>query len=441
MTIAKLSDDRVRQYPTKPSWANRWWIVATALIALGVGEGSINLFCFGVFLKPVSADLGLSRGTLSSALLIASLSTAVATPFVGALIDRFGSRAVLLPGIALFAIAVTARATLQSSATVPLYALYLIAGLSGSVQTPIIYAAVICRWFDRQRGLAVGVAMAGTGLGVLVVPEAMSLIVQSAGWRSGYVVLGTLIFICAFIPVCLFVRDPPEHHAPLSIGRASALSEGVTFVEAVTHSWRFWCLSIAFLIGAACIFGTLAHAVAILTDRGMQSATAATALSIAGLAMIAGRIASGYALDKARGPGIAILSFLVPMAGVALLASGIAGIAPFVALVLCGLGQGAQVGLQPYFSSRYFGLKSIGAISGAMFGVFLIGAGLGPYISGACFDYLASYTPALITYAVALGLASLFFVSLGSQPFAAPAQRNSRARYLLEDHGVSRCRG
>jgi MFS family permease len=422
MTIAKLSDERVQRDFSASLRTNRWWLVVAALIALGVGEGPINLFCFGVFLKPVSADLGLSRGTLSSALLIASLSTAMVTPIVGAMIDRYGSRAVMLPGIALFAIAVTARATLQPATIAPVYALYLLAGVSGAVQTPIVHAAVICRWFDRRRGLALGVAMAGTGLGVLAVPEAINLIVNSAGWRNGYLALGVFVFICAFIPVALFMRDPVNDPAPHHGGRAPALSEGATLADAA-QSWRFWCLSIAFLIGAACIFGTLAHAVAILTDRGMPSASAATALSVAGLAMIVGRIASGYALDKVRGPGIAIISFLVPMAGVALLASGAAGIAPFVALILCGLGQGAQVGLQPYFSSRYFGLKSIGAISGAMFSIFLIGAGLGPYISGTCFDHLASYAPALITYAIALGIASFLFVGLGPQPFATPAQQ------------------
>jgi MFS family permease len=420
MTIAKLADDRAN-YISNALLRSRWWIVTAAVIGLVVGEGTINLFCFGVFLKPVSDELGLSRGTLSSALLTASLATALVTPIVGALIDRYGGRAVMLPGIALFAVAVAARATLQPSSIAPVFGLFLLAGLSGAVQTPIIYAAIVCRWFDRQRGLALGIAMAGTGLGVLIIPQIITFVVNAAGWRSAYVVLGLLIFICAFVPVALFVRDPGDD----GLARPAVLVpvSGSTLLEAITRSWRFWCLGVAFLVGAACIFGTFSHAIAILTDRGMDSRVAAVALSVAGLAMVAGRITTGYALDKVRGPGIAVVSFLVPMAGIALLASGGSGAVPFVGVVLCGVGQGAQVGLQPYFASRYFGLKSIGAISGAMFSLFLVGTGLGPCISGASFDHWMSYVPVLTGYTIALGLASLLFLPLGPQPFAAPHQR------------------
>jgi MFS family permease len=422
MTIAKLSVERAG-YTSRLSLESRWWIVAAAVVGLVVGEGTINLFCFGVFLKPLRDELGLSRGTLSSALLIASLTTALATPIAGALIDRYGSRAVMLPGIALFGVAVAARAMLQPSSIAPMYALFLLAGLSGAVQTPIIYAAIICRWFDRNRGLALGIAMAGTGLGVLIVPQMINLVVNVVGWRTAYLVLGALIFACAFLPVSLFVREPLDYRGPGATGAAKTTAAGSTLAEVVTRSWRFWCLGAAFLVGAACIFGTLAHAIAILTDREMDSRTATAAVSVAGLAMIAGRITTGYALDKVQGPSIAIVSFLVPAAGIALLAIGPAGVASFAGVVLCGLGQGAQVGLQPYFASRYFGLKSIGAISGAMFSLFLIGTGVGPCISGASFDHWTSYGPVLIGYALALSLASMLFLLLGPKPFAGSPQR------------------
>jgi MFS family permease len=422
MTIARISAQRGSGF-SNARLNNRWWIVAASLIGLVVGEGPVNLFCFGVFLKPVSDDLGLSRGTLSSALLTASVATAIATPIVGALIDRYGSRAVMLPGIAAFAIAVTARATLQSSPVVWVYALFLLAGLSGAVQTPIVYAANVCRWFDRQRGLALGIAMAGTGVGVLLVPQAVNFVVHGVGWRSGYLILGAMIFLCAFIPVALFMRDPSaDAAAGGNFASTGAKVPGLTLGQAV-KKWQFWCLSIAFLVGAASIFGTFTHAVAILTDRGMDSRSASAALSIAGLAMVAGRIAAGYGLDLMPGPSIAVASYLVPTAGIALLASGAAGGAPFVAVIMCGLGQGAQVGLQPFFASRHFGLKSVGAISGAMFSLFLVGAGLGPYLSGACFDRWTSYGPVLIAYGIALGVASLLFICLGPPPFAVGSKK------------------
>jgi MFS family permease len=407
----------VRQRGDQPVIKNRWWIVAASVIGLVVGQGAVELYCFGVFLKPLSDGIGLTRGTLSSGLLTASVFTALATPIVGWLIDRYGSRAVMLPGIAAFALAMAARSTLHPSSLALVYVLFVLSGIFGAVQTPIIYAAIVCKWFDRERGLALGLAMAGTGLGVVIVPQTMDFVIQASGWRTAYLFLGTMIFACAFLPVALFVREPSVSDRAQPGTLASV--PGSTIAEAVTQSWRFWSLGLAFLIGGICIFGTLVHAVAILTDRGISSQAAAAALSAAGLAMIVGRVASGYCLDRFHGPCIAITSFVVPMAGIALLSSGIAGPAPFVGILLCGVGTGAQIGLQPFFASRYFGLKSIGAISGAMFSLFLIGTGVGPYISGACFDIWHSYVPALVSYVVALGVASLLFAPLGPYPFAA----------------------
>ena len=398
---------------------NPWWVVFATLLGLVVGQGTIELFCFSVFLKPLGDGLGLSRGTLSSALLMASLAAAVATPFAGALIDRYGSRAIMLPGIAAFAIAVMARSALPGSSAAAVYVLFLLGGLCSAVQTPIIYAAIVCRWFDQQRGLALGVAMAGTGVGAFIIPQMIAAVINNHGWRVAYVVLGGLILIGALLPVALFIRDPARKDAA-PIGRqANASTLEWTFRRAVSRSWRFWLLSLTFLVGSTCLFGTFVHAVAILTDRGVGPQAAAAALSMAGMSMVAGRIATGYGLDRVHGPSVAILSFLVPAAGIAMLASGMNASIPFLAVVLCGFGQGAQVGLQPYFASRYFGLKSLGSISGAMFSLFLVGTGLGPFVSGTCFDRWHSYTPALAGYAAALALMSFSFAVLGPQPFAA----------------------
>jgi MFS family permease len=117
VSAAHLPDKR-RAYGAIAGLRNRWWIVAASVVALTVGQGTIELYCFGIFLKPLSDDIGLTRGTLSSGLLTASVSTALATPIVGLLIDRYGGRAVMLPGIAAFALAMAARSILQSS---PLY--------------------------------------------------------------------------------------------------------------------------------------------------------------------------------------------------------------------------------------------------------------------------------------------------------------------------------
>jgi predicted MFS family arabinose efflux permease/PAS domain-containing protein len=398
---------------------NRWWIVVASVIGLAFSQGSINLYCFGLFLKPIGDDLGLSRSVLSLGVLCSSVVCALATPVVGRLIDRFGNRAVMLPGIACYGASIAALAALRASPQEMIYVLFGLAGLFGAIQTPIVYAVLICKWFDRERGLAVGLAVSGVGLGVMLVPQLAGLAIGAYGWRTAYLILSAMILAGAFVPVALFVRDPPQggYSPGAQSGDVRGLP-GLTVTQALTRSWQFWSLSLAFFIGAVAIFGTITHVVPMLADRGFGLQAAATALSSVGVAMIAGRVGSGYLLDRFNGPSVAIGAFLVPMAGIVLLENGQAGFTPFLGVMLCGVGIGAQIGLQPFFASRYFGLKSIGVISGLMFALFLAGTGVGPFISGVSFDTWHSYFPALTGYAAALVIAAMLFVPLGPYPYA-----------------------
>jgi MFS family permease len=396
---------------------NRWWVVGASMIGIAVGPGTINTFCFAIFLKPVSDDLGVGRNILSSGLLCTNALAAIGTLLAGLLIDRFGNRRVMLPGIAMFAISIAALSTLQASSISLAYVLFGFAGLFGAVQTPAVYAAVICKWFDRERGLALGLAMAGVGLGVLVVPQLAGLTIGAYGWRTAYLALSAMIIVCAFVPIAVFVREPNESSGERCDDRGSGASlAGLTIMQALTQ-WRFWSLCAAGFIGGMSMHGTLTQAVAMLTDRGFGSQIAAATFSSAGLAMIVGRVACGYLLDKFNGPRIAIGAFIAPMAGIALLASGAPQPVPLIGILLCGFGVGAQIGLQPYFASRYFGLKSVGAISGATFGSYLVGTGVGSYLSTLCFDMWHSYVPAFIAYVIALGFGSMLLVPLGRYPF------------------------
>ena len=142
-------------------FANRWWIVFACACGLLVGAGSILIFSFGVFLKPVTEDLGISRGDLSGALGLSAWFVALSCPIVGWLIDRFGARRVMIPGILLFALAVASFGLMPAKSLPIVFLIFCIAGFISGVQTPIPYATVVSHWFDRERGIALGVATAG----------------------------------------------------------------------------------------------------------------------------------------------------------------------------------------------------------------------------------------------------------------------------------------
>jgi MFS family permease len=401
-------------------FANRWWIVFACACGLLVGAGSILIFSFGVFLKPVTEDLGITRGDLSAGLGISAWFVALACPIVGWSIDRFGARRVMIPGILLFALAVASFGLMPAQSLFVVYLIFCIAGFISGVQTPIPYAAVVSKWFDHERGIALGVATAGVGLGVALIPQLAAFLIRNFGWREAYYGLGIAVVVLAWIPVVLFVRDPPAASPSGSGAARSAAMPGIDAAAAL-KTGTFWALSVAFFLGVMAINGTIVHIVALLTDRGIPLQVATGALSLAGIAIIVGRIICGWCLDRFWGPYVAICFFVLPMAGIALLGSGLAYPVPLIGAALCGAGIGAEIDLMAFFISRYFGLKAYGKIYGLMFMLFNIGTGLGPALAGRAFDMFHAYSQIFLVFEAALAITCVLLARLG--PYTYPAAK------------------
>ncbi|HTV89062.1 MAG TPA: MFS transporter [Stellaceae bacterium] len=404
-------------------FANRWWVVVATVLGLIVGAGPINVFAFGVFIKPVTADLHIGRGLLSSGVTLQALLGAIVSPFFGALLDRWGVRRVMIPGIILFALSIASFMFLRASPFVVTYLIFAVAGLLSPVQGPIPYSTVTAQWFDRQRGLALGIGMAGVGLGVALMPQLAERLIGAFGWRMAYVGMAAAVLIFALIPVALFVREPPGMAGAGAVQRdrrnAARLALPGTPFAAAMRSSLFWALGIAFLFDVMAINGTLTHIVPLLRDRHVPLPEAVGALSGAGIALLLGRAGSGWCLDRFRGAYVAIGFFVMPMIGIALLASGARGIVPAAGAVTLGLGIGAEVDLMAFFVSRYFGLRDYAKVYGLMFALFNVGTGVGPALSGFSFDWFHSYLPIFIVYEVMLFATCTIFLRLGPYPFPA----------------------
>jgi MFS family permease len=403
---------------------NRWWIVVASLMAQLVGSGAINIFAFSVLLKPIANDLALGRGVLSSALLLSTCMTAVGCLSFGRLFDRGRIRAILLPAIALFSLSVASLALLRPSLVI-VYLLFGLSGLFGTGQTPLGYSKVISQWFNKERGLALGVLHAGIGTGGFLIAQLTRFLINGFGWRNACLGLGISTFLISFLPVAIFVREPSSVvSARLREGQDSRQTRVVTGLTAaeVLRSWQFWMLALAVSLIVLTANGSLIHAVALLTDRGISLSLATAALSAAGLAMIVGGILCGYCLDKFFGPYVAISCIAVAIIGIGLLGSGAGGMFPIAGTVLCGFANGAEANLLPYFVSRYFGLRSFGQIFGYLFAVFMISVGVGPLLLGFSFDRWDSYGPMLVAFEFALLVACVIFLRLGPYRFPAHEQ-------------------
>ncbi len=401
---------------------NRWWILVASFLGMICGPGPILVFAVAVLMKPITEDLGIGRALLSSASIVATAVGLLGPPLAGYLIDRYGARKVMLPGILLFALGISGHALLTASPLV-IYLLFILGNIFSAPASPVAFGIVVARWFDQRRGLALGISMAGIGIGTAAVPQLTAYLVAHYGWRTAYLGLAAAIAIFSWIPVALFVHEPQSfEHSRREHNSAVAHLPGLTAREAFKN-WRWWSMSVAFFLGGVAINGTLSHVVALLADRGIPLQVAASALGTAGIALIFGRMISGWCLDRFHGPYVALASFVIPIAGILMLAGGGGGTTPMIGTALCGLGIGAEVDLMAFFISRYTGIKAYGRIYGTSFSFFTIGNGVGALIAGLSYDHFHTYTPAFLLFAAALVLTCALLLPLGPYPF--PAQRRA----------------
>ena len=396
-----------------------WWIVFVAAVGLSMGYGPIVTFTFGVFFKLLNQEFGWSRGDISQAFSISLFVMSLVFPFVGRLVDRFGARKVIIPSILLFGLGLMSLSLLSANIW-QLYAVYILLGLVGGGTAPVPYSNVLSHWFDKRRGLALGVAMVGLGLGAFVMPSLAQMLIVSQGWRQAYVVFGLMVMVITIPIVGLFFKETPEMVGLRPDGdvinpnhpNTSEQKIGLSAQEArQTHT--FWILVGAFFLMSASVHGCLIHLVPLLTDRGISPQLAAGATSLFGAALLFGRVGAGYLLDHFFASSVALCFFCGTALGLLLLWSGVTGTAAFIAAFLVGLGMGAEGDIIAYLIGRYFGLRAFGEIYGYAFGAFTLGGVSGPLLMGRGFDATGSYSLGLGVFVVVTLIAAGLMTRLG----------------------------
>jgi MFS family permease len=383
--------------PTATPGPRAWGVLATCWIGLAFGFGSAAYTSFGLFVVPLSQEFGWGRGEISVAFTIMSLAIAILSPLAGALIDKQGPRRLLLPSIVFFAIAM-ASLSLMTASIWHFYLMYLLLPLAAICTGPVSYVRVIVAWFERNRGIALGIGLTGTGFGGVVIPAMVAWITENHGWRWAYV--GIALGIIAVLPLAMIMihDDPNKRNAAARAAAAAAappVVPGLTAREAM-QGRAFWVMAGSFAIFGLFTAGMLVHLVPLLIDRGLPGDQAALAASSIGAALIFGRLFAGFLLDRVFGPYIVIAVMLCPVVAMATLATGAGTLAVAVACaILIGIGLGAEMDFMGYLISRYFGLKSYSEIYGYIYGVFQFGSALGPIMMGFAQQSTGSYTPAL----------------------------------------------
>lgn len=407
-----------------------WWVVLTAALGLFLGSPPILVFSFGVFLKALNQEFHSGRAAISFAFTLHNLFSAVCAPVAGWLIDHYGARRLILPTTVVFGFILAVSKFLTANLW-QFYAFYLVLGVISSGMSPVPYGNVVSHWFDRRRGLALGLMMLGLGLGAMVMPLLAQRLITLFGWRIAYATVGCAVLLVSAPVVATFLKQRPETMgllpdgvklAPNAIAREGG-DVGATWHEA-SRSSTFWLMVSAFFLVGASVHACVLHTAAILSDRGSTAQVAALATSVVGAALLIGRVVSGYLLDRFFGPRIAAIFFGGVAIGIALLWIGNSRELGFGGAFLVGLGMGAEVDIIAYLTSRYFGLRAFGEIYGYAFGAFALAGGVGTFLMGAGFDLTRSYRAPLAVFFTATLVAILLMTRLGPYRYSARGAEN-----------------
>src|SRR5215831_2440576 len=248
-----------------------WVVVATSALGLVFGAFPIVVSSFAIFFKSYLHEFQVGRGAISLALTIHNFFAACLAAWMGRLADRFGARKVILPGLAILALVLLSAEAIGSKLW-ELYAFYAALGAVSSATTSVPYGVVVSRWFNRRRGLALGLTMTGLGMGAILMPPLVQLLIGSYGWRSAFAIVGGAVLIIPMPIVGLFLKESPQRMNLFPDGVAAApmvhcQSEGFTWSE-ITNSSTFWLMIAAFMLAAASINGCIIHLAELFSDRG-----------------------------------------------------------------------------------------------------------------------------------------------------------------------------
>lgn len=375
-----------------------WFMVFAALLGVMCCSTSVILVNVGVFMTPLEGAFGWSRGAISLSLSIAALSMAAANPFVGRLIDRYGVKPVLVGSLIGYGAFVMLVPTLVGLGDIwGLYVAYAaIAGI-GAGSNIIAYVRLLSGWFsgplDSSRGLALGLASAGIPLGATSSGPIGVLLIEQFGWQGGYWGLA-LMPLAIGLPLGIFLiqQAPTEARGRgADIGALQQNLPGMTIGEAI-RTRTFWLLIAIALIMASCLQGIGIHTAPLLSDYGLAGGMLALILALDGALGIAARVGAGFLFDKIFAPHVSIGIFAIAAVSAFIFAGFPGLIVAVLATLFISVGSGAESDLIGYLVGRYFGLKNYGQIFGAIYGMFMVGIALGPYLFGVAHDVWGDYT-------------------------------------------------
>jgi len=399
-------------------------VVLGAMVVIMIAANGLRS-TFGVFIKPMEAEFGWSRTSLSVAAALSLLVFGMVAPLVGRMADLWGARAVFTVSLGLMGIG-----ALASAFVTQLWHIYIASGIlmalgaGGGTLTSAV--PLVARWFDKHRGLVMGIAGAAMSAGQLAVIPLATWLTLTLGWRQSYIWLGLgLVVLILPLSAALLRNDPRDKGLePYGATRMASMpdaptspADGRVSITEAAQVPAFWLLVGSYFICGYTSGGLVGtHLIPHAVEHGFSEMAAAQALGVMGAMSVLGTIASGWICDRfgRKGPlawyyfvrGLSLLFLLVVW--------DVASLHLFAAIL--GLNWFSTVPPTTTLTANIFGRNSVGELSGWIFLSHQVGAALAASLGGWIHDLTGSYSWAFISAALLAFVAAGLTLAIREEP-------------------------
>jgi len=379
------SPDRIWRPPGYYGWV----VVGCMFLLLWTAQG-LTLTGIPSFDEMVLRDLQMSRGALKFRDLIMVMCAGLSGPLIGLCADRFGARAVICAGLVALSFSFVMYGYVQSPAHI--YLIHVLMGFCFSATNIVVILVILANWFQTKRGIALGIALAGTSLGSAFFPQLNTWLLTQMDWRVAMQTLGILPLL--LIPIVILLARPnPNAPKPEKGPSSPAFERGYVFKQLTSPN--FLLLTAAAFLTFYTANAFIQHALLFLRDIGADPAAAATGFSIIFMASLTGKIVSGFLVERWQLQHVWMAFQAIMLVGAfVVVGTDIDGARYGLALV--GFGWGGAYSLTQLSISYIFPDAALGRMMGVFVIIEALASGMGSWLTGLLFDANGNYTIAFI---------------------------------------------
>jgi predicted MFS family arabinose efflux permease len=395
-------------------WRRSWRVMIPCLA--GIILCSAHVATLGVMILPVEREFGWPRAQISGGLFIVSIIALFAAPFAGRAVDRIGARRVAMFGVLFYCIAFA----LVGAATASVFSwwgLWALLAIANMTVMPVVWLAILNSHFLASRGLAMAIALSGTGIGGAIFPYIADRLIGLIGWRGAYMAIAGIALLVVYPLVLWLFRPAGRDHARALGNDAGILRIQQPPLRGQLVSGKFLRLSAAAVIFAVAASALTTNLVPVLIGEGLTPARAAATVALMGIGSIIGRVSGGFLLDRINGSIVGMGCTLLPLIPVAIfLATDASQGWAMLACFIMGISVGAEVDCCAYLASRHFGTNNFGTLFGTINGLLLFGNGLAPVLANYGYDVMQTYDYVMMALVPLYIVSAALFLSMGRYP-------------------------